>query len=376
MVSPLPVLLLGSLLLQDPKPAEPVQLTAADLAVAAQAVGLEFSEDELEDVLGEVRKRLGQYEGLRAVELENSVIPALLFDPLLPGIEGRAGQAADPAAWQPTEVDLPEQPGDILWLEIGELAHLLRSGQVSCVQLAELSLERLAALDPHLHCVVTPLRERALSQARLLDEELAEGRVRGPLHGIPYGAKDLLSIAGAPTTWGAMPFKNQVIDHTATAIKRLDEAGAVCVAKLTLGALAWGDVWFGGKTRNPWDPEQGSSGSSAGSASATAAGAVSFAIGSETLGSLVSPSLRCGNSSLRPTFGRVSRDGAMTLCWSMDKLGPLCRSVRDTWLVLDAMRGPDGLDPTVHDLPLASPSLPSGRKLRIGVPARGLRWAP
>jgi Asp-tRNA(Asn)/Glu-tRNA(Gln) amidotransferase A subunit family amidase len=210
-------------------------------------------------------------------------------------------------------------------------------------------LDRLKKYGPELECVVTLTEELALEQARKADEEIAYGRYRGYLHGIPYGAKDLLAVRGYKTTWGAEPYKDQVIDDTATVVKKLERAGAVLVAKLTLGALAWGDVWYGGMTRSPWNLEQGSSGSSAGSAAATAAGLVAFAIGTETWGSIVSPSTRCGATGLRPTFGRVSRAGAMALSWSMDKIGPICRTVEDCAIVFEAIRGPDGIDQTVLD---------------------------
>ena len=199
--------------------------------------------------------------------------------------------------------------------------------------------------------MITITEERALEHAKRADEEIAAGKYRGLLHGIPYGAKDLLAVKGYKTTWGAMPYKDQTIDEDATVIRKLDEAGAVLVAKLTMGALAWGDVWYGGKTRNPWNLEQGSSGSSAGSASATAAGLVPFAIGTETWGSIVSPSTRCGTTGLRPTYGRVSRTGAMALSWSMDKIGPICRTVEDCAIVFEAIRGADGIDRTLIEAP-------------------------
>ena len=230
-------------------------------------------------------------------------------------------------------------------------------------------LGRLKKYGPKLQCVITLTEERALEHARIADEEIAKGKYRGLLHGIPYGAKDLLAVKGYKTTWGSMPYKDQTIDEDATVIKKLDEAGAVLVAKLTMGELAWGDVWYGGMTRNPWNLDQGSSGSSAGSASATAAGLVAFAIGTETWGSIVSPSTRCGATGLRPTYGRVSRTGAMALSWSMDKIGAICRTVEDCAIVFNAIRGADGIDQTLIDAPFnygwptprSTPSSPTSR---------------
>jgi Asp-tRNA(Asn)/Glu-tRNA(Gln) amidotransferase A subunit family amidase len=256
---------------------------------------------------------------------------------------------------------------DLAFADLATLAALVRNRQVSSVELTELYLERLRLVDEQLLCVVTLTDERALTQAEARDKELAEGTWRGPLHGIPWGAKDLLAVAGYRTTWGTEPFVDQKLAGDATVVERLDHAGAVLIAKLTLGELAMGDKWFGGMTRNPWAPDKGSSGSSAGSAAATAAGGVAFSIGSETLGSIVSPSTVCGCSSLRPTFGRVSRQGAMALSWSMDKLGPICRSVRDAALVFDAIHGPDGLDPTVHDFPFEVPGPVDVHGWRVGV---------
>src|SRR5688500_17976501 len=227
-------------------------------------------------------------------------------------------------------------------------------------------LDRLRRHDPQLHAVVTLTEARALAQARAADEEIARGRYRGALHGIPWGAKDLLAVKGYPTTWGAEPYRTQVIDEDAEVVKRLDAAGAVLVAKLTLGALAMGDVWFGGRTRSPWNPEQGSSGSSAGPGSATAAGLVGFAIGSETLGSISSPSTRNGVTGLRPTFGRVPRTGAMALSWTMDKLGPMTRSAEDAALVLAAIHGPDGRDGTVVRAPFNWDGTRPLSQLRVG----------
>jgi Asp-tRNA(Asn)/Glu-tRNA(Gln) amidotransferase A subunit family amidase len=349
---------------QDPAPAEPegLALTADDVRTAGRVIGIEYTDEELELMLRDVASALEDYAALRADELANSVPPALIFSPLLPGIEPAPPLEEDELAdsWPGLDAGLVRPPAleDLAYSDISSLAHMIRTGEVTCVELTEMYLARLRRLDAELHCVITFTEERALEQARELDKELAEGKYRGPLHGIPWGAKDLLSVGGYPTTWGARPFEEQVIDLDATVVRRLDEAGAVLIAKLSLGALAWGDAWYGGRTRNPWNTERGSSGSSAGSASATAAGCVAFAIGSETLGSIVSPSAECGNSSLRPTFGRVSRHGAMALSWSMDKLGPICRSVEDAAIVLAAIAGPDREDPTAVDLPATVPVSP------------------
>ncbi len=344
-------------------------ITTAMVEEAAALIGLSFTVPEIELMKSGLEAQRESYAAIRAAAPGNAVPPALGFDPLLPGrsVPGpRTG--ADRTA---PEDALPEvaRPGrfeDVAFWSVPALASLLRSGQATSVELTELYLERLERLGPSLECVVTTTPDRALEAARRADEELAAGRWRGPLHGIPWGAKDLLSARGYPTTWGARPYSEQVIDRNAAVVRRLDEAGAVLVAKLTLGALAWGDVWYGGMTRNPWNLEQGSSGSSAGSAAATVAGLVGFSIGSETLGSIVSPCTRTGATGLRPTFGRVSRDGAMALSWSMDKLGPICRSAEGCALVFAAIHGADGHDPAARDAPFDwDPTAPlSG--IRIG----------
>src|SRR6185437_8935165 len=243
---------------------------------------------------------------------------------------------------------VPASHAELAFLPVTELSELLRRRKVTSEQLTRLSLDRLQEFDPTLHCVITLTADRALEHAKAADEELRRGHWRGPLHGVPWGAKDLLAAKGYPTTWGSTPFKTQMFDTDATVVQRLDAAGAVLVAKLSLGELAMGDVWFGGMTRNPWKPEQGSSGSSAGPACATAAGLVGFSIGTETLGSISSPSTRCGSTGLRPTFGFVPRTGAMALSWTMDKIGPICRSVEDCALVLSAIYGQDGHDLSVQ----------------------------
>jgi Asp-tRNA(Asn)/Glu-tRNA(Gln) amidotransferase A subunit family amidase len=325
-------------------------ITKEMLADAEAVAGLEFTDEERELMVEGVNRRLRAYETIRGLELTNDVPPALYFEPVPPGHTATRERGVS----RRSEVRIDRVPSDIeevaFW-PVTHLAKLIETRRMSSVQLTTMCLERLKKYGPKLECVVTLTEELALEQARRADEEIAGGNYRGPLHGIPWGAKDLLAVPEYTTTWGAEPYKEQVIDEVATVARRLEEAGAVLVAKLTLGALAMGDVWYGGKTRNPWNYEQGSSGSSAGSSAATAAGLVGFAIGTETLGSIVSPCTRCGTTGLRPTFGRVSRYGAMALSWSMDKIGPICRSVEDCALVFDAIHGPDGQDLSVVDLP-------------------------
>ncbi|MCP3977999.1 MAG: amidase [bacterium] len=339
------------------------RITQSMIRQAEWIAGVEFDDDERKLMLDGVNDLMEEMQSLRALDLDNGVSPALVFRPApdVVAARGRSARAIEQAAGQ-----RPSSDTDLAFAPVTELSALIRGRQVSSVEVTRLYLERLASLDEQLECVISLTEERAMRQAERADRELAAGRYRGPLHGIPWGAKDLLAVAGYRTTWGARPFERQVLDQTATAVARLDEAGAVLVAKLTLGALAWGDVWYGGKTRNPWNVEQGSSGSSAGSASAAAAGLVGFAIGSETWGSIVSPCTRCGATGLRPTFGAVSRHGAMALSWSMDKLGPIARSVEDCALVFDAIRGPDGFDDTVVERPFAWPPVRDVRKLRVG----------
>ncbi|MGB5288239.1 MAG: amidase, partial [Ignavibacteriaceae bacterium] len=255
---------------------------------------------------------------------------------------------------------------NIAFYTLGELSELIRTKQITSTELTKFFLERLKKYDPALHCVITLTEERALRQAKLMDEEIEQGKYRGLLHGIPFGAKDLLATKDYKTTWGATPFKDQMIDEDAAVIKKLEDAGAVLCAKLTMGALAWGDVWFGGMTRSPWDTTKGSSGSSAGSASSVSAGLLPFAIGTETWGSIVSPSTVCGTTGLRPTYGRVSRTGAMALSWSMDKIGIICRSTEDLAIVFNAIYGQDGIDQTLFNVPFNYEPEINFSKLRIG----------
>jgi Asp-tRNA(Asn)/Glu-tRNA(Gln) amidotransferase A subunit family amidase len=326
------------------------QITTEVLAEAEKIAGLEFTDEEREAMLRGLNQNLQSYEALRTVSIPNEVPPALIFDPVLPSMYVPESEMPFRGSRNPN-VERPGNLEEAAFWPVTHLAELIRTRQVTSMELTEMYLGRLKRHGPTLECVVTLTEDLAREQARRADDEIAVGRYRGPLHGIPWGGKDLLAVRGYRTTWGAKPFEEQVIEDDATVVRLLEEAGAVLLAKLTLGALAMGDVWFGGRTRNPWNLEQGSSGSSAGSASATVAGLVGFSIGTETLGSIVSPATRCGATGLRPTFGRVSRAGAMALSWSMDKIGPICRSVEDCALVLDAIHGADGLDPTARTVP-------------------------
>jgi Asp-tRNA(Asn)/Glu-tRNA(Gln) amidotransferase A subunit family amidase len=349
-------------------PQAPSKITKDMLIAAEMVAGLEFSDAKRDLMLDNVNQALTAYAAIRKVALANSVMPALRFDPLLPGIKslpvaGRRGATSSPRR---RPVVRPASEGELAFLGVAEQGALLRAGKVTSTELTRLALDRFKRFDPELLTVVNLLEDRALEQARQADTELKRGKPRGPLHGIPWGAKDLLAVPGFPTTWGSPIFKDQLLAEPATVVERLDAAGAVLVAKLSLGEFAQGDVWYGGTTKNPWKTDQGSSGSSAGPASATAAGCVAFAIGSETQGSIVSPSTRCGVTGLRPTFGRVSRNGAMALSWTMDKLGPICRSATDCGLVFGVIHGPDGKDPTVHDRPFDWAPARDLSGLRIG----------
>ena len=317
---------------------------------AEKLSGLQFGSADRKLMMEDITSNLENYESIRDLKIPNSVQPSIQFNPV--PIGAQFDKIRRPIRWSPVgEVSRPDNLEELAFASVAQLAELIRTRQVNSTELTKMYLSRLKEHGPTLECVVTLTEDLALKQAARADREIAAGKYRGPLHGIPYGAKDLLSVEGYKTTWGATPYKDQMIDDNAAVVKRLEEAGAVLVAKLTLGALAWGDVWFGGKTKNPWNLEEGSSGSSAGSGSATAAGLVAFAIGTETWGSIVSPSTRCGVTGLRPTFGRVSRAGAMALSWSMDKIGPMCRTVEDCAMVFNTIYGPDGQDQSVVDLP-------------------------
>ncbi len=349
------------------------QVTPEMIQSAEWIAGIEFDEETREQTARSATATLRELNTLRSIDVSYETPIALTFEPA-PWRQRSTSDRIENTV-RPTEtaaLPRPQKLDDLAFLPVSELAALVRTREVSSMELTELYLERLRQFDPLLKCVVTLTEELARKQAELADREIAAGRYRGPLHGIPWGAKDLISVPGYPTTWGAPQFQKQRLQTTATVARRLEEAGAVLVAKLSLGALAMGDQWFGGRTNNPWNLEQGSSGSSAGSAAATAAGLVGFSIGSETNGSIVSPSRRCGATGLRPTFGRVSRHGCMTLSWTMDKLGPICRSVEDCALVFGAIHGADGLDAAAVNESFHWPSRRDFRGIRMGYIEAGL----
>jgi len=345
--------------------AEQEVITREMVAQAEKIAGLEFTDEQREAIARGLTNNRANYERLREVELPNEVPPSVQFDPVLPGMRLPTEQRAMRFV-PPSDVRRPANLEEVAFWPVTRLAELVRTRQVMPSELTEMYLARIRRHDARLLSVVTVTEQRARAQAALLDDELRNGNYRGPLHGIPWGAKDLLATRGYPTTWGATPYREQVLDYDASVVERLDAAGAILIAKLTMGALAQGDRWFGGMTRNPWHPAEGSSGSSAGPGAATAAGLVGFSIGTETLGSIVSPSTRNGVTGLRPTFGRVSRHGAMALSWSMDKIGPMCRSVEDCALVLNAIHGADGRDPTARDVPFNWDSQRLLSELRVG----------
>ncbi len=343
----------------------PTALTAADAAAAGKLFGLHFTPEQNEQMLPGLRDQARDYDVIHQFPLSNAVPSAMLFNPLPVGFKFETTHRPFRAKSLP-KFKRPAQLDDLAFCSVTELAALLKTRQITSVELTQFYLGRLKQYGPRLECVITLTEDLALEQARRADREIAAGHYRGPLHGIPYGVKDLLATRGIRTTWGSAPYTNQVIDADATVVKRLADAGAVLVAKLTLGELAMGDVWYGGTTRNPWNVRQGSSGSSAGPAAATAAGLVAFAIGTETHGSIVSPCERCGVTGLRPTYGRVSRTGAMSLSPSMDKIGPIARTVEDCAIILQAIQGPDGIDQTLYDAPFNYDATKKWQGLRIG----------
>ena len=357
---------------QEGRAPVPQRVTAEQLKAALVLIGIEFDDEQVTLALPGVNRAIVGYEAIRKVEIPLDTEPAFSFHPGLPGrVVGKGPgrfqptigkRASAKASWKSIE--------DLAFWRVVDIAPLMRSKKITSVELTKMYLERLKLYGPKLLCVITLTESLALEQAAEADRDLRRGKYHGPLHGIPWGAKDLFSTKGIATTWGAEPFQNQVPDMDATVVERLRQAGAVLVAKLSMGALAQGGLWFNGMTKTPWKITETSSGSSAGSAAATAAGLVGFAIGTETLGSIVSPSTRCGTTGLRPTYGRVSRYGAMGLSWTMDKIGPICRGVEDCALVLHAIYGPDGHDRTVTADPLHWEPKKSLKKLRVGILAK------
>lgn len=351
--------------LPDVSAQEASEITLDDLKSVEKIAGIQFTDEERKRVLGDVRAARAGYEAVRKQPIDFTTEPSTVFTPLgggsWPGSEVKVDASAHRGLKRSRLSD-----EDVAFLSLSELSFLVRTRQVSPVELTRLYLGRLHRYGEPLLSVVTVTEQLALDQAKRAEEEIAAGRYRGPLHGIPYGIKDLFATKGIPTTWGADPYSNQVLDFDAAVVERLESAGAVLVAKLSMGALAMGDVWFRGTTKNPWNMKQGSSGSSAGSAASTAAGLVGFAIGTETLGSIVSPSIRCRVTGLRPTYGRVSRYGGMALSYTMDKAGPICRRAEDTALVLAAICGSDNRDPSAVDRPFHYPQKIDLRKLKVG----------
>ncbi|MCH8823180.1 MAG: amidase [Planctomycetes bacterium] len=349
----------------QPQSADVSKITQATLAEAEKLVGVEFTPKEREQMLQGMEDNTKRFKNRRSQELQNALAPATVFDPRFPGVKLVAnknkfiGSTVNPGP-------LPRASEDIAFAPVTALSYWIKNRKISSRRLTDIYIRRLRRIGPKLECVVTITNDLARQQAARADEEIKAGNYRGPLHGIPWGAKDLFDTAGITTSWGATPYKDRVPDEDAAVVKRLDEAGAVLIAKTTLGALAYGDIWFGGRTNNPWKLDQGSSGSSAGSSAGTAAGLFGFSLGTETLGSIVSPCMRCGTTGLRPTFGRVSRAGAMALCWSLDKVGPICRTVEDCALVLDVIRGHDPADASSIDMPFEFDATKSVSGLRVG----------
>ncbi|MBI3263848.1 MAG: amidase [Acidobacteria bacterium] len=341
------------------------KLTLEMVTDALKLSGIELTEAEREGIVNSANQNLTRFEAVRKLEIPNDVSPPFHFSAIVPGIEVNKTKkpfrlSAPPALKRPANLE------DVAFWPVRHLAELLRTRKVTSVELTEMYLARLHRYNGRLNNVVTFLDDVGLAQAKQADAEIAAGKYKGPLHGIPWGAKDIISVKGYRTTWGTAPLKDQVLDYDASVVEMLRDAGAVLIAKLTTGELAAGDNWFGGQTKSPWDPAVGSSGSSAGPSSATAAGCVGFAIGTETSGSILSPAARCGLAGLRPTFGRISRYGVMALSWTQDRLGPICRYAEDCAIVMQAIAKPDGRDMSVSDVPFNWDAQLDIKKLRVG----------
>jgi Asp-tRNA(Asn)/Glu-tRNA(Gln) amidotransferase A subunit family amidase len=344
--------------------AEP-RVTDEMLKNALGVAGLTFSDADRKAVLQGVNRSLTGFEEVRKLEIPNDVAPPFYFSSIVPGM--KVNRTREPLRFSTPVVKRPANIEDVAFWPVVQLAQLIKTKQVTSLELTQMYLARLHKYNGKLNCVVTFLDDVALAQAKKADSEIAAGKYKGPLHGIPWGAKDIIAVKGYKTTWGSNVYKEQMIDSDASVVEMLRDAGAVLLAKLTSGELAQGDQWFGGQTKNPWNTDQGSSGSSAGPGSATAGGCVAFAIGTETSGSILSPSGRCGVTGLRPTFGRISRHGVMALSWTQDRLGPMCRYAEDCALVMSVIAKPDGRDLSVSELPFNWNTHLDIHKLRVGI---------
>jgi Asp-tRNA(Asn)/Glu-tRNA(Gln) amidotransferase A subunit family amidase len=338
-------------------------LTRKDFITGQKFLDLSFTEAEIDSMYFSVRNSIREIKKMHGYHLGNEVPMSLAHSPILPGMKFNKVQA--PVKWNLPVVNIPTNKNELAFYSILQLASLIKNKKISSVELTRFFINRLKKYDDSLHCVISVTEDIALQQATQADKEIAAGKYRGPLHGIPYGLKDLFAVKGTKTTWGAAPYKEQIIDEDSYVYTRLKDAGAILVVKFTLGALAMGDYWYGGRTRNPWNPRFGSSGSSAGSTSATVAGLIPFAIGTETLGSIISPSSTCGATGLRPTFGAISRSGGMVLSWSMDKPGPICRSAEDAAVVFNYIHGTDGKDASAVNMPFNYSGKTDLSKLKI-----------
>lgn len=336
-----------------------------DIVSASKLFDLQFTNKEVDTMYAGIKDNLSVYKDMHKIKVNNAVPMSLWQNPMVPGLQISTKQQN--IKWKfNKKVQLPENKAELAFYSIADLSVLIKNKKISSVELTQFFIERIKQYGDSLQCLISLTESLALEQAKNADAEIAAGKYRGPLHGIPYGLKDLFAVRGTKTTWGATPYKDQVVDEDAYVYNRLKDAGAVLVAKFTLGALAMGDYWYGGRTKNPWNLKTGSSGSSAGSASATVAGLVPFAIGTETWGSIISPSSTCGATGLRPTFGRISRTGAMALSWSLDKIGPICRSAEDAAIVFNYIHGTDGLDLSAVNIPFNYQPEGDIKKLRIG----------
>lgn len=336
-----------------------------DIISAAKLFDLKFTNKEVDTMYTGIKENISVYKNMHRTNLSNNIPMSMWQSPMVPGLQVNNKQ--NPIQWKfNKKVQVPENRAELAFYSIADLSMLIKYKKISSVELTQFFIDRIKKYGDSLQCVISITESIALEQARNADAEIAVGKYKGPLHGIPYGLKDLFAVKGSKTTWGAAPYKDQVIDEDAYVYNKLREAGAVLVAKFTLGSLAMGDYWFGGRTKNPWNLKTGSSGSSAGSASATVAGLVPFAIGTETWGSIISPASTCGATGLRPTFGTISRTGAMALSWSLDKIGPICRSAEDAAIVFSLIHGADGLDLSAVNAPFNFEPNGAIKKLRIG----------